>query len=98
MDATEARRRYEQLGMLTPWDDMPENQRNGIIDLFAEKERMAAKFVAGAQAFREMIARFVEQGGDVATAASIRANWHPSWGSDPGAPDFVETDPWKPIP
>ena len=40
-------------------------------------------FVAGAQACREMLARFVEQGGDPITAASIRANWSPRWGPDP---------------
>jgi hypothetical protein len=41
-------------------------------------------FIAGAQACREYMARFVEQGGDKATAASIRANWNPSWGNDLG--------------
>ena len=41
-------------------------------------------FRAGAQAAREMMARFVEQGGDATTAGSIRANWNPSWGDDPG--------------
>lgn len=34
-----------------------------------------------------MLARFVEQGGDATTAASIRANWNPSWGPDPGRID-----------
>lgn len=43
-------------------------------------------FRRGAQACREMLARFVEQGGDHRTAASIRANWSPTWGDDPGAP------------
>lgn len=43
-------------------------------------------FRAGAQLCREMMARFVEQGGDPITAASIRANWNPSWGADPGKP------------
>ena len=37
-------------------------------------------FINGARACREMMARFVEQGGDAATAASIRANWNPAWG------------------
>jgi len=36
------------------------------------------------QACREMMARFVEQGGDAVIADSIRANWNPSWGDDPG--------------
>lgn len=44
-------------------------------------------FWRGAQACREMMARFVEQGGDSATANSIRLNWHPGWGRDPGALD-----------
>ena len=43
-------------------------------------------FVRGAQECREMMARFVEQAGDPVTAASIRANWHPQWGSDPKRP------------
>ena len=43
-------------------------------------------FRAGLLACREYMARFVEQGGDTSTAASIRANWWPSLGTDPGAP------------
>lgn len=43
-------------------------------------------FRLGAQECREMLAAFVEQGGDPVTAASIRANWNPSWGEDPGPP------------
>lgn len=43
-------------------------------------------FRAGLLACREYMARFVEQGGDGVTAASIRANWWPSLGDDPGAP------------
>lgn len=89
MTEAEAQKRYEALGMITPWDDMPENQRAGVVALFAEKDRMAKSFIAGAQACREMMARFVEQGGDKTTAASIRANWHPGWGCDPGRPDDV---------
>lgn len=41
-------------------------------------------FRNGAQACREMMARFVEQGGDSVTANSIRLNWNPAWGTDPG--------------
>lgn len=41
-------------------------------------------FRTGALAMREMLARFVEQGGDHVTANSIRHNWMPSWGRDPG--------------
>jgi hypothetical protein len=46
-------------------------------------------FRAGLLACREYMARFVEQGGDVATAASIRANWWPSLGDDPGPPRLL---------
>lgn len=60
-----------------------------------------AGFRIGAQAMREMLARFVEQGGDARTAQSIRANWNPDWGTDPGAisaDDYEQVrrgfDPW----
>ena len=46
-------------------------------------------FVAGLQAMREMLARFVEQGGDAVTANSIRLNWNRAWGEDPGQPENV---------
>lgn len=48
-----------------------------------------SEFVAGAQAMREMLSRFVEQSGierDKVIAHSMRLNWNPSWGDDPGAP------------
>lgn len=48
--------------------------------------RAHSDFILGARVCREMMARFVEQGGDPVTAGSIRANWRPSWGDDPGAP------------
>ena len=44
------------------------------------------QFVEGLCAMREMLARFVEQGGDAVTAQSLRLNWNPEWGADPGAP------------
>lgn len=44
-----------------------------------------AAFRRGAQAMREMLARFVEQGGLRTAAQSIRANWNPNWGPDPQA-------------
>lgn len=50
-------------------------------------------FRAGLLACREYMARFVEQGGDKGIAESIRANWWPRLGEDPGAPrlfDFNE--------
>lgn len=66
-----------------PWD-------NGITE-----ERVEEAFRYGAQACREMMARFVEQGGDTTTAASIRANWHPGWGNDPGRLDGpIPLDAW----
>lgn len=49
-------------------------------------------FRAGLLACREYMARFVEQGGDATTAASIRANWWPSLGDDPGAPRLFNFD------
>jgi len=58
---------------------------------------MAMGVRTGAAACREMMARFVEQGGDAATAASIRANWNPEWGTDPAAeksPCSIENGSW----
>ena len=49
-------------------------------------------FTRGAQICREMMARFVEQGGDATTAGSIRANWNPAWGKDPDEPTEEEYD------
>lgn len=49
-------------------------------------------FRAGLLACREYMARFVEQGGDTTTAASIRANWWPSLGDDPGPPRLFDFD------
>lgn len=56
-------------------------------DGYVTETRAEQAFRDGAQACREMLARFVEQGGDYTTAASIRANWHPGWGADPGRLD-----------
>lgn len=50
-------------------------------------EDVEQSFVAGAQAMRAMLARFVENTGDHTTAMSLRANWHPGWGPDPGRPE-----------
>jgi hypothetical protein len=50
-------------------------------------------FRAGLLACREYMARFVKQAGDATTANSIRLNWWPSLGEDPGPPrqyDFAE--------
>lgn len=49
-------------------------------------------FRAGLLACREYMARFVEQGGHPDIAVSIRANWWPSLGDDPGAPRLFSFD------
>jgi hypothetical protein len=58
--------------------------------------RSRAAFIKGAQVCREMMARFVDQGGDKVIANSIRQNWRPSWGDDPGAPSEEEYADAKP--
>lgn len=65
------------------------------MDGYVTNERCEEAFVAGLQAMREMLARFVEQGGDPVIAMSIRANWNPSWGTDPGRPETVASDCWS---
>lgn len=71
-----------------------------------ENPIMQVAFRAGFIFCREYMARFVEQGGDAATAQSIRANWIPAFDTDPGPPrkmDFAEVasaddmdrGPWK---
>jgi hypothetical protein len=55
-------------------------------------EKQQEAFIAGAQQMREMLARFVEQGPDSPShviAKSMRLNWAPTWGKDPGEPDHV---------
>ena len=62
-----------------------------VIDLQCEA------FKAGAQQMREMLARFVEHMQKIGQpwpepeviAGSMRANWVPDWGKDPGKPDDV---------
>jgi hypothetical protein len=64
-----------------------------FVDMCTQNPINQVYFRAGLLACREYMARFVEQGGDAATAASIRANWWPRLGDDPGAPrlyDFNE--------
>ena len=51
------------------------------------------EFRQGAEAMREMLARFVEQGGDAITAQSLRLNWNPAWGPDTGAPNHIVDAP-----
>jgi hypothetical protein len=48
---------------------------------------MEASFRHGAQSMREMLARFVENSPPTdlkVMAGSMRANWYPAWGDDPG--------------
>jgi hypothetical protein len=57
-------------------------------------EKQTEAFIAGAQQMREMLARFVETSGlpptnPVILAMSMRANWVPGWGKDPGKPDGI---------
>lgn len=59
---------------------------------YVTEDRAEECFRDGARACREMMARFVEQGGDSNTAASIRANWNPTWGKDPGRPENVQDE------
>lgn len=58
------------------------------------EDRMEEMFSLGAAQMREMLALFIEQGGDARTANSIRLNWNPSWGKDPGRPVRIAKDAW----
>lgn len=72
------------------WGDPPDDTDTNT------DERVQEAFIDGARAFREMIARFVEQGGDDSTANSIRANWNPAWGDDPGPiSGEIPSDAWS---
>jgi hypothetical protein len=65
-------------------------------DGYVTEDRAQELFVSGAQIMREMLARFVEQGGDATTANSIRANWVPDWGKDPGKWEgSIPSDCWS---
>ena len=73
------------------WGDGDEDD-NGMINEEEAEELM--RFAAAWM--REMLARFVEQGGDATTSASIRANWIPDWGKDPGKMEGpIPSDLWK---
>ena len=61
---------------------------------YVTEERGAEMFIEGAQQMREMLARFVTVESPT-IAASIRANWVPSWGADPGKYDGdIQQSPW----
>lgn len=64
-----------------------------FVDVCSQNPLTQVYFRAGLLACREYMARFVEQGGDKTTANSIRTNWWPNLGDDPGSPrrfDFAE--------
>jgi hypothetical protein len=65
--------------------DEARGQASVIRAVSSAAERWA--FINGAQVCREMMARFVEHVDNGVIAQSIRLNWRPSWGDDPGAPD-----------
>ena len=76
-------------------DDLAELKRMvpDLLSVLTQNPIHQVYFRAGLLACREYMARFVEQGGDAVTAGSIRANWWPSLGDDPGPPrlfDFAE--------
>lgn len=65
---------------------------SGAHDDCVSIDNAAKCFTSGLQAMREMLARFVEgtkDPHDIAIAQSMRANWNPSWGPDPGRPEEV---------
>lgn len=55
---------------------------------YVTDERAEEYFVGGLVAMREMLAQFIEVQ-DPTMAQSIRANWKPEWGKDPGKPEFI---------
>ena len=71
------------------WGDENWNDDRGFTE-----DRVEEFFALGAAQARDMLARFVEQGGHAEIANSIRLNWHPGWGKDPGKPERVATDCW----
>jgi hypothetical protein len=71
------------------WNEDDSSAPDGYITQDEADAQADDAFINGAQACREMLARFVEQSGDAVIAASIRANWHPGWGPDPGRPDDI---------
>jgi hypothetical protein len=66
---------------------MDENPQDGLINPAHQ-----VYFRAGLLACREYMARFIEQGGNPTIAQSVRANWWPVLGDDPGAPRLLNFD------
>lgn len=69
--------------------DFDHDVDSGIHEDCVRIEDAAKCFESGLQSMREMLARFVEQGGNPEIAQSMRLNWNPSWGPDPGKPDEI---------
>lgn len=63
-------------------------------DGYVTEERAEEFFIGGLQSMREMLARFVEVT-DPVIAQSMRLNWNPSWGKDPGRPDAIVKECWE---
>lgn len=63
-----------------------------FLDLCLRNPINQVYFRAGLLACREYMARFVEQGGNKEIAQSIRANWWPALGADPGPPRLFQFD------
>jgi hypothetical protein len=76
---------------LEAWGDGGDQDEGGFTDDRVGEIGMEC-FRRGVQTCREMMARFIEQGGDHVTAQSIRANWNPNWGADPGKPTDADYD------
>lgn len=77
-------------------DDLREIERmippDLLNDVLTQNPINQVYFRAGLLACREYMARFVEQGGNPIIAQSIRANWWPSLGDDPGEPRRLNFD------
>jgi len=59
------------------------------------EDRAQEMAISAAQVMREMLARFVEAESPT-IAQSIRANWIPTWGADPGKWDGpIPSDIWQ---
>lgn len=80
---------------LGAWGDEGDVGPDGL-EGYVSEERAQEMFRLGAQAMREMLARFVDQcSDDKPLVNSIRNNWHPGWGKDPGKLDGeIPADAW----
>ena len=62
-----------------------------VMEGYVTDERAREYFIGGLVAMREMLAQFIEPQ-NATMAQSIRANWKPEWGKDPGRPDKIYLD------